>query len=250
MKFGPRIPSLSTRIAAMAMGAVLCSCPLSAQVVALPVLLQSAITQDLAQLPMVTSTMRHKPGDPINVGFIGSQDEIIALLQAAGWQRPVLVTLKSSAKIVGSVTLHHAYYTAPVSSLFYQGRKQDLAFEKEVGKDARQRHHVRFWKLRDDGPDGRVFWLGAATFDKGVGISHRTGAVTHHISGDVDQERDFLLGELQGTQRLEGQYTVKGRGPIRAKNGGGDVYWTDGDVIVVEIALGAGPQTGPVQGAQ
>jgi hypothetical protein len=233
------------------MGAVLCSCPLSAQVGALlPALLQSAITQDLAQLPMVTSTKRHKPGDPINVGLIGSQDEIIAVMQAAGWQRPVRVTLKSSAKIVGSVALHRAYYTAPVSSLFYQGRKQDLAFEKEVGKDARQRHHVRFWKLRDDGPDGRALWLGAATFDKGVGISHRTGAVTHHISGNVDQESAFLLGELKGTQLLVGQYTVKGPGPFRAKNGGGDVYWTDGDVIVVEITLGAALQTAPVQSTQ
>jgi hypothetical protein len=238
------------RFAAIAMGAILCACRLSAPVVASPPGMQDAITQDIAQLPMVTSTKRHKPGDPINVGLLGSQDEIIALMQAAGWQRPVRVTLKSSAKIVGSVALHRAYYTAPVSSLFYQGRKQDLAFEKEVGRDARQRHHVRFWKLRDDGPDGRALWLGAATFDKGVGISHRTGAVTHHISGDVDQERAFLVDELKGTERLVGQYTVKGLGPTRAKNGGGDVYWTDGNLIVVEIAPSAAPQMAPAQGAR
>ena len=155
---------------------------------------QTAITQDLANLPFVTSTKRHRSADPVNVGLVGSRDEIITLMQAAGWTVPVPVTLKSSVKIAGSVALHRAYLTAPVSTLFYQGRKQDLAFEKEVGKSAKQRHHVRFWKLRDDGPDGRALWLGAATFDKGVGVSHRTGGVTHHINGDVDAERGFLIG--------------------------------------------------------
>ena len=189
--------------------------------------LQDAIIQDLANLPFVTSTKRHRPGDPVNVGLVGSKDEIIALMQAAGWNVPVPVSLKSSVKIAGSVALRRAYLTAPVSTLFYQGRRQDLAFEKEVGRSASKRHHVRFWKLRDDGPEGRALWLGAATFDKGVGLSHRNGAVTHHINGDVDAERGFLMDELNKTLRVVSLYTVKGAGPIRAKNGGGDVYFTD-----------------------
>ena len=197
---------------------------------------QTAITQDLAQLPMVTTTKHHKPGDPLNVGLVGSSDEITALMLAAGWTVPVPVTLKSSVEIAGSVALRHTYYAAPVSPLFYEGRKQDLAFEKEVGKSASQRHHVRFWKLRDDGPDGRALWIGAATFDRGVGFSHRNGAITHHINGDVDQERGFLMGELNKTSRLAGVYTVMGAGPVKAKNGGGDFYFSDGNVMVGVIA--------------
>ena len=207
---------------------------------------QTAIAQDLANLPFVTSTKHHKPGDPLNVGLVGSKDEIIALMQAAGWTVPVPVTLKSSVKIAGSVALRRAYLTAPVSTLFYQGQRQDLAFELEVGKSASQRHHVRFWKLRDDGPDGRTLWLGAATFDKGVGLSHRTGGVTHHINGDVDAERGFLMGELNKTLRLVSLVTVAGHGLLRAKNGGGDVYFTDGNVVVVVIAPGAAVQKAPV----
>ncbi len=197
---------------------------------------QAVITQDLAQLPLVTATKRHKPGDPINVGLVGSKDEIIAVMKAAGWQLPVPVTLKSSAKIVGSVALRRSYLTAPVSTLFYQGRKQDLAFELQMGKSASRRHHVRFWKLRDDGPDGRALWLGAATFDKGVGFSHRNGAVTHHISGDVDAERSFLMSELNKTLRLAALVTVKGQGPAKGRNGGGDNWLTDGDVVVAVIS--------------
>ena len=209
------------------------SIPATAQTIAPE---QDAITPDFAQLPMVTTTKHHKPGDLVNVGLVGSKDEITAVMNAAGWTVPVPVTLKSSVKIVGSVMLRRAYLTAPVSTLLYQGRKQDLAFEKEVGRSASHRHHVRFWKLRDDGPYGRPLWIGAATFDKGVGISHRNGAVTHHINGDVDAERDFLMGELNKTSRLMGVYTLKGAGPVKARNGGGDVYWTDGNVVVAVIA--------------
>ena len=166
---------------------------------------------------------------------MGSTDEIIATMQAAGWRIPVPVTLKSSVKIAGSVALHRTYLTAPVSTLIYLGHGQDLAFEKQVGPSASKRHHVRFWKLRDDGPGGRALWLGAATFDKGVGLSHHIGAVTHHINGDVDAEREFLMSELNTTKHVAALYTVKAQGPVKAKNGGGDVYFTDGNVVVAVI---------------
>jgi len=221
------------RVGAGLIWAFVLSMPATAQTISPE---QDAITPDFAQLPMVTTTKHHKPGDLVNVGLVGSKDEITAVMNAAGWTVPVPVTLKSSVKIAGSVMLRHTYYSAPVSSLYYEGRKQDLAFEKEVGRSASHRHHVRFWKLRDDGPDGRSLWIGAATFDRGVGISHRSGGVTHHINGDVDAERDFLMGELNKTSRLMGVFTVKGAGPMKGRNGGGDVYWTDGNVDVAVIA--------------
>ena len=214
---------------------LVCVCLSAPQTLAQDATQQDIITQDVAGLPFVTATKHHKPGDPINLGLVGSKDEIIAAMQAAGWTIPVPVTLKSSVKIAGSVALHRTYLTAPVSILLYQGHKQDLAFEKQVGASASKRHHVRFWKLRDDGPDGRALWLGAATFDKGVGLSHRNPGVTHRIDGDVDKERRFLMSELNGTSHVAALYTVKGNGPVKAKNGGGDVYFTDGDVAVAVV---------------
>ncbi len=235
MKQGPKA---NLRCAGLALLAALLVMPATAQTISpeQTAITQTAITKDLAQLPKVTTTKHHKPGDPLNVGLVGSSDEIIALMQAAGWTVPVPVTLKSSVKIAGSVALRRAYLTAPVSTLFYEGRRQDLAFEKEVGRSASHRHHVRFWKLHDDGPDGRALWIGAATFDRGVGFSHRNGAITHHINGDVDQERGYLMGELNKTTRLTGVYSVMGAGPLKAKNGGGDLYFTDGNVVVGVIA--------------
>ena len=117
------------RIMAAAMGAILYVAMASSQGGAEPAVLQDAIVQDLVQLRFATSTRLHRPGDPIHVGIIASQDEIVSVMLAAGWQRPVPVTLRSSAKIGGSVTLHHAYYNAPVSTLIYLGCRQDLVFK-------------------------------------------------------------------------------------------------------------------------
>lgn len=216
--------------------------PAAAQsVLALP----AGITQLITQATLVTTTKHHRPGDPLNVALVGSREEITAAMQAAGWQVPVPVSLRSGAKIVASVAIRHTYFTAPVSALYYLGRKQDLAFEKEVGHSASRRHHVRFWKLRDDGPDGRALWLGAATFDRGVGLSHRTGVVTHHIDGNVDAERAFLMDELNRALRLTALQLLPGHGPIRARNGGGDAYWSDGNVELAIIAPGAAAQAQP-----
>ena len=74
-------------------------------------------------------------------------------MQAAGWYPADPVTLRSSIEIVGSVLLDRPYRDAPVSPLFYLGRREDLAFEKPIGNSADHRHHVRFWKVLDQGEE-------------------------------------------------------------------------------------------------
>src|ERR1700730_10819305 len=120
----------------------------------------------LATLPMVTRTAQGIPGDPINVGLIGDNLDVLCAMQAAGWYPADPVTLKSSIEIAGSVLLDRPYRDAPVSPLFYLGRREDLAFEKPDGNSADRRHHVRFWKVLDQGEENRPVWLGDATFDR------------------------------------------------------------------------------------
>jgi hypothetical protein len=99
------------------------------------------------------------PGDVINVGLESSEDDVLCAMHAAGWRPADPVTLSSSVRIIGSVLLDRPYLGAPVSPLFYQNRKQDLAFEKRSGESARTRHHVRFWKALDAGDDAcRYGW--------------------------------------------------------------------------------------------
>ena len=202
----------------------------------------------LTHMPMVTTTKQGIPGDPINLALVGTREEILAVMKAAGWSLPQPISWRSSAKIVGSVALRHSYLFAPVSSLFYHGRRQDLAFEKQKGKDARQRHHVRLWKVLEQGAEGRPVWLGAATFDQGIGVSHFTGQITHHISADVDSERNYLISELNKTKRLTVLYQISGVGPsLGLRNGGGDYYYSDGEIRVGVIASAAAVQNAVAQ---
>ena len=99
---------------------------------------------------------------------------------------------------MGGVLLHRPYPTAPVSPLFYDGRREDLAFQKPDGTSPARRHHVRFWRVLDSGEEGPPVWLGAATFDRSVGLSRYTGQVTHHIGADIDAERRRRLPGKRG----------------------------------------------------
>jgi hypothetical protein len=200
----------------------------------------------LADLPMVTRTAQGIPGDPINVGLIGDKRDVLCAMQAAGWYPADPVTLRSSIEIVGSVLLDRPYHDAPVSPLFYLGRREDLAFEKPVGDSADRRHHVRFWKVLDQGEEKRPVWLGDATFDRGVGVSHYTGAITHHIAADVDADRNLLAADLEAAGMVDAKYQVSGVGvTLTGRNGGGDPYYTDGEVWILRLVVACQKRTAP-----
>lgn len=182
---------------------------------------------------MVTTTTDDIPGDPINVGLVGTKEEVIRAFSAAGWDPADPITLRSSIDIGLSVVLDRPDLEAPVSTLLFEGRKQDLAFEKPVGRSADERNHVRFWQTERTGADGRPLWLGSASFDRGVGLSHDTGQITHHIGADIDAERDLVIADLRTVGWISSTYEIAGIGATQdGRNGGGDRYFTDGKALV------------------
>src|SRR6185369_16696846 len=192
----------------------------------------------LDDAPRIAHTTTGIPGDPINIGLVATEEEIHKAFLAAGWFPADPITLESSIRIAGSTVLHRSYDDAPVSSLFLWGHKQDAAFEQPVGDDARRRHHVRFWRSDSRDGHGRPLWLGAATFDTRVGFSHTTGEITHHISANVDGERDKILADLTRAAAVHDVEWIDGFHMERhGKNGGGDPYETDGRLAVVTLAV-------------
>ena len=126
------------------------------------------------------------------------------------------------------------------------GKKQQLAFEKPDGRSADKRHHVRLWQVLEKGTDGRPVWLGSITFDRGVGLSHDTGQVTHHIGPDIDAERDLLMRDLRAAGMVETFFQISGIGPtLLARNGEGDPYYTDGEIDVARLVLDGAKRTEP-----
>ena len=195
----------------------------------------------LETLPVRTTNADGIPGDPINVGLVGTREQLIGAMIAADWFPADPITLRSSLGIAASVLLGRPDPEAPVSPLFLFGRKQDLAFEQEVGDSADHRHHVRFW-LTDQTEDGRPFWLGGASYDRDSGLSHLTGQITHHIGPDLDAERDRLMAGLAGHGLLSGQFQLPGMGPTtNGRNAGGDTFFTDGMIDVGVLRAGDPP---------
>lgn len=200
----------------------------------------------LAARPAVTTTPAGIPGDPLNVGLVGEKPDVIRSLAQAGWYPADPITLKSSIEIAGSVLFDRPYQDAPVSTLIYDGRKQDLAFEKPIGASADRRNHVRLWLVIEKGAEGRPVWLGSASLDRSVGINEYTGQFTHHISPDVDAERDRLIGDLVAAKMVTTLYSVPGVGPtINGRNGEGDRYYTDGEIHFAVLSPGAVPVSAP-----
>lgn len=194
----------------------------------------------LAETPRITRTGSDLPGDPVNLALIGSRDDVEAAMRAAGWQPAAALGVRADARIAESVLLDRPDPTAPVSTLYLFGRKEDLAFEHEAGRSARQRHHVRFWQAPQADEDGRPLWLGAATFDERVGVSHDTGQITHHIAPDVDAERDNVMADLTRAGWVRERWRVEGIGATQdGRNGGGDRYFTDG--MIAAALLGKAP---------
>ncbi len=192
----------------------------------------------LASLPMVTRTGSDIPGDALNVGLVGSKTDVLKAMQAAGWYPADPVTLRTSIEIAGSVVLDRPYHDAPVSPLYFEGKKQEFAFEKPVGRSADRRHHVRFWQVLEKGTAGRPVWLGAATLDRGVGLSHDTGQVTHHIAPDIDAERALLMQDLRDAGMVQNFFQISGIGPtLFGRNGGGDPYFTDGEIGLATLVI-------------
>lgn len=183
----------------------------------------------------LTHTSSGLPGDPLNMQLIGSEEDLLRAMAAAGWNPADPITFRSSVQIALDSVFRRPDDRAPVSNLYLFGRKEDLAFEKRAGPSPRTRHHVRFWLMTPT--DGnRPAWMGSAAFDTGVELSRTTGEVTHHISADVDAERDLLLADLEkakcvSSSRWIPNYHVKRKG----RNGAGDPWYTDGRLAVVVL---------------
>lgn len=178
-------------------------------------------------------------GDPVNLAVRGTEAKLIAAMEQAGWTQAEPLNFKSSVKMSWASVLGKSYPDAPVSSLFLFGRQQDLAFQRDIGGNPRKRHHVRFWKTPEEWwlPGGyQADWLGAATFDKNVGLSLYTGQITHKIDADIDAEREFVIKTLKDHKVKAKIEVVKHfTNSFHDRNGGGDRIHTDGSLPFINL---------------
>src|SRR5260370_12838988 len=201
-------------------------------------------TYNFPAYPKITHTQSGAAGDPINILFVGSKDQITHSFQQAGWLIPDPITLQTSEKIAVASLAHRSYPTAPVSNLYVFGRVQDLAFEKPTN-DVANRGHIRLWKtgtlIR-----GQLVWIGQASYDSGIDLSGTNHLPTHHIAPTVELERNAVGADLETTDLVTEEADAAFTPPILyARNGGGDYYTSDGDVLVINYTQAPIPLNQP-----
>lgn len=189
-----------------------------------------------------TRTTAGIPGDAINIALIGSAPDLAAAMAAACWLRADPLSWRSALRLGVSVVTGRPYPAAPVSTLRYLGRAEDMAFERQIGANPDRRHHVRFWQVPAPDPAGTPVWLGAATEDVSVGLNHLTGQFTHHISPDIDAERGAVMADLTAAGTIGPVATIPGSGAATgARNGEHDLFFTDGLILVGKITPASAP---------
>ena len=201
----------------------------------------------LANLPMVTRTAQGIPGDAINVGLIGNEKEVLCAMNAAGWFPADPVTLKSSIEIAGSVLLDRAYQRRarqpPVLSRPPRGSRL-----REAGRQERRPPPSR--ALLESARQGRGAAAGLARRRHLRQGRRRQPFHRRHHPSYRCRYRCRARRCWCATSRTPGmataKYQVTGVGPTLAgRNGGGDLYYTDGEVWILRLVADCRKQSEP-----
>ena len=186
--------------------------------------------------PIRVYTKDNKPSDLTNLMFIGSQQQLEAAFQEAGWFETASLNMGSALKTVQATIRSAGYQEAPVSLLTINGKPPDLIFQKSLDTFAK-RHHIRIWKQPVTW-DGREVWIGAATHDIDISTARAYTKWGHRIDPHVDREREWIETDLlyAGTAT---SYALVDRPhvPKTTANGTGDVIDTDGQLSIVELGI-------------
>jgi hypothetical protein len=170
-----------------------------------PPLTREANADSIARSVPLRATLRARnaPSDIVGIAVIGTAEQLREACAAAGFTRAAPMTVGSDFKTFVRAVKGEGYGAQPVSELVLGGRAPDEVYEK-VADSFVKRHHFRVWRwpagaARDD---SSALWLIAATHDVGLTFSKQREAFTHTIDPHVDLERDKVVSDLVGTNRV------------------------------------------------
>jgi hypothetical protein len=207
-------------------------------------------------LPLYCVTADGFASDPLNIALIGTRQQVIQAMQAAGWHEADRITIRSAIRLLLSTVYGWRYDSAPMSHLYLFGRAQDLGFQSHIqGARPGSRHHVRFWAATfQEGKelsvqsihwqnrqahvkDDRLLWIGAASRDIGVAFIRHNAQLTHLVDPNTDKERDLIVNQLQARDLATLERRIKLDEPYKLLNI--HAYYghlhTDGQMAVLQI---------------
>lgn len=187
-------------------------------------------------LPLYCITPDGFASDPLNIGFVATRRELISTMEKAGWYKADPHTPGYLMRHVLSIVFGWEYPTAPVSSLYMFGRKQDLAFEIPINGTNIRRHHVRFWATTFDDKKtlsarsihwhnrkahvqgDELLWVGAASLDVGIMPIRHNLQITHMVHPDTNQERELIVKQLSSIKIIKKKEQLKLDNPYSLVN--------------------------------
>ncbi|RKZ91154.1 MAG: hypothetical protein DRQ40_10195 [Gammaproteobacteria bacterium] len=193
----------------------------------------------LSKLPCCTTSQDGETnGDALNIVIIGNSSHLFPPFVRRGWHSAEDNYFGSVWKTINSFLFGKHYRYSPVSSLYYEGRKQDIALQKARGT-IHQRNHLRLW-LTPFRYQGKDVWIGQVSRDIGVRFTtHTPTFTTHKIDADIDETRTAFIEDMLFSQGLETLGFVEGVGLSTHEqpnqNLTGDPYFTDGLRAVLEF---------------
>lgn len=189
------------------------------------------ILTSLPAFPARTTDKSGKvPGDQINFVLLGTRGEIDSAFAAADWLPAVSNSLEHEVTGATDVLLNKPSSKVAFSNAYYEGRVEDLAFERP-GPTSRERHHIRLWSI----DSARTIWVGAADEDIGLKVD-LTKIPTHRVAADIDDERDILSRDLEagGCAAFIGYVHEKGAITSGANSWGQQIK-SDGRAAVLKV---------------
>lgn len=179
-----------------------------------------------------TAAKTPRPSDLTNLMFLGSEEQLSAAFQEAGWSAAARLDVASGLETLRAVAEARGYKEAPMSTLLLDGKPPDLEFQKQLNTFA-MRHHLRIWR-RPDLFQGRPVWVCAATHDIGIEFSAQNRTFIHKIDPEIDKERAKVVTDLVFTGRVAAVALVERPGaPRESMNATGDKLVTDGRMAVL-----------------
>jgi hypothetical protein len=205
-------------------------------------------------IPSYTITADGLPGDPINLVLVGTLQQLRGAFAKTGWHTADPLGIASSLRMIQAFLMNSAYPTAPFSTFYLFGRRQDIGFQEPIDDSPRKRHHIRFWALslshaEDDiaaaafwlnsdkpSPEERVLWVGAGTRDTGLSLTWLTFQVTHRTDSDANAERDYLVDALRSKGVIRDVGRRRSGSPLVA--GKVNHYISDGEIAFASLIVG------------
>lgn len=179
-----------------------------------------------------SETLSGQHMSPLSFIIIAKNDEeMINIFQDRGWYLSDPIKLRTLYKIAKASLFNQSYLMAPMTPSFWNRQVNDFGFQKPTeSHSARERHHARFWRTNFVTRNNYNIYVGTASLDTGM-----KWLVTHKIDPAIDNERQYILRELEASGLLVSQEETKFVLPVLGKNFGGDQFFTDGNAYIVTL---------------